>query len=61
MKTVTFPKLLLFSWCISLLIASALIKDGKFISVDGDIWKLTRCSVTIFHHVLVLLLSYNCD
>jgi len=33
---------------------------GKFISVYGYTWKLS-CSVTIFHHVLVLLLSYDCD
>jgi len=37
-----------------LLIALALIEDGKFISVYGYKWKLS-CSRTIFHHVLVLL------
>jgi len=42
------------------LIALALIEVGKFFSVYGHTWKLS-CSVTIFHHVLVLLLSYNCD
>jgi len=36
------------------------IKDDKFISVNGYTRKLS-CSLTIFHHVLVLLLSYNCD
>jgi len=35
------------------------IEDSKFISVYGYTWKLS-CSLTIFHHVLVLLLSYNC-
>jgi len=66
-RTVTLPKLLLFRWCTCLLllfrlllIALALIEDGKFMSVYGYTWKLS-CSVTIFHHVLVLLLSYNCD
>jgi len=39
-----------------LLIALALIEDGKFISVYGYTWILS-CSLTIFHHVLVLLLS----
>ena len=43
-----------------LLIALTLIEDGKFISVNGYTWKLSW-SVTIFHHKLVLLLSYNCD
>ena len=43
-----------------LLIALALIEDGKFISVYGYTWKMSW-SVTIFHHILVLLLSYNCD
>jgi len=38
----------------------ALIEDGKFISVKGYTWKLSW-SVTIFHHILVLRLSYNCD
>jgi len=36
------------------LIALALIEDGKFISVYGYTWK-------IFHHILVLLLRWNCD
>jgi len=43
-----------------LFIALALIEDGKFISVYGYTWKLSWF-VTIIHHVLVLLLSYNCD
>ena len=43
-----------------LLIALALFEDGKFISVYDDTWKFS-CSFTIFHHVLVLLLSYKCD
>jgi len=43
-----------------LLIALALIEDDKFISVYGYIWKVS-CSITFFHHVLVLLLRYNCD
>jgi len=42
------------------LIALALIEDDKFDSVYGYTWKLS-CSVTIFHHVLVVLLSCNCD
>jgi len=40
--------------------ALALVDDGKFISVYGYTWKLS-CYLTISHHVLVLLLSYNCD
>jgi len=66
-RTVTLPNLLLFRWCTCLLvlfrlflIALGLIEDGKFISVYGYTWKLS-CSLTIFRHVLVLLLSYNCD
>jgi len=35
-----------------------IIEDGKFISVYGYTWKLS-CSLTIFHHVHVLLLNYN--
>ena len=67
MRIVTLPKLLLFRWCTCLLIlfrvfsiALALVEDGKYISVYGCTWKLS-CSPTIIHHVLVLLLSYNCD
>jgi len=66
-STVTLPNLLSFRWCTCLpvlfrlwLIALALIEDGKVISVYGYTRKLS-CSLTIFHHVLVLLLSYNCD
>jgi len=66
-RTLTLPNLLWFRWCTCLLvlfrlllIALALIQDGKFKSVYGYIWKLS-CSVAIFHHVLVLLLSYNCN
>jgi len=66
-STVTLPYLLSFRWCTCLsilfrlwLIALALIEDGKFISVYGYTWKLS-CSLTIFQHVLVLLLSYNHD
>ena len=35
------------------------IEDGKFqyIAIHGN----SSCSLTIFHHLLVLLLSYNCD
>jgi len=65
-RTVALPNLLLFRWYTSLLvlfrlllIALALIDDGKFISVYGYTWKLS--SLTIFHHLLVLLLSCNCD
>jgi len=43
-----------------LLIALALIEDGKFTSIYGYAWKLS-CSLTIFHHAFVLLLRYNCD
>ena len=43
-----------------LLIVLALIDDGKFISVYDYTWKLSN-SLTIFHHVFVLLLRYNCD
>jgi len=65
-RIVTLPNLLLFRWCTCLLvlfrlllIALALIDDGKFISVYGYTWKL-GCSLAIFHHVglLVLLLNY---
>jgi len=42
------------------MIALALIKDGKVISVYDYTWKLS-CSLTIFHQVIVLLLRYNCD
>ena len=66
-RTVTLPNLLLFRWCTRLLvlfrlllIALALIDGGKFMLVYGYTWKLT-CYVTIFHPVLVFLLSYNCD
>jgi len=66
-RTVTLPNLLLFRWCTCLLvlfrlllIALALIEDGKFTSINGYTWKLS-CSLTIFHRVRVLLLSYNCD
>jgi len=65
-RTVTLPNLLLFRWCTCLLvlfmvwlIALTLTEDGKLISVYGYTWILS-CSLTIFHHVLVLLLSYNC-
>jgi len=64
--TVTLPNLLLFRWwtcflvLFRFLIALALIEDDKFISVYGYTWKLS-CPFTIFHHVLVLLLRYNCD
>jgi len=43
-----------------LLITLALIDDGKILSVDGYTWKLS-CSLTILHHLLFLLLSYNYD
>jgi len=43
-----------------LLIALALIEDGKFISVYGCTWELS-CFVVIFLHVYVLLLGYDCD
>ena len=66
-RTVALPNLLLFRWCSYflvlfrlLLIASALIEDDKFISVNGYTSKLSY-SLTVFHHVLVLLLRYNCD
>jgi len=66
-RTVTLANILLLRWCTCslvlfrfLLIALALIDDGKFISVYGHTWKLS-CSVMIFRHVLVLLLCYNCD
>ena len=66
-RTVALPNFLLFRWytCLLvlfrlLLIALALTDDGTFISVYGYTWKLS-CSHTIFHHLLVLLLSYNCD
>jgi len=42
------------------LITLALIEDGKFISVYGYTGKI-NCSLTIFDHVLVLFLRYNCD
>jgi len=35
-------------------------QDSKFISVYGYTWKLSF-SLTIFQHVLVLLLPYNFD
>jgi len=66
-RTVTLPNL---RYCYScgaqvmlvlfrlMLIALALIEDDKFISVYGNTWKLS-CSLTVFHHVLVLLLRYN--
>jgi len=64
-RTVALPNLLLLRWCTCLLvlfrlllIALALIEDDKFISVNGYTWKLS-CSITIFHHVLVMLLRYN--
>jgi len=66
-RTVTLPKLQLFWWCTCLLvlfrlllIALALIEDGKLISIYGHTSKIS-CSVTNFHHVLVLPMSYNCD
>ena len=66
-RTITLPNLLLFRWCTCLLvvfrlllIALALIEDGIFISVYGYTWKLSS-SLTIFHHILVLLLRCNCD
>jgi len=49
--------LVLFRLLLTLL---ALIEDSKFISVYRYKWK-SSWSLTIFHHVLVLLLSYNCD
>jgi len=65
-RTVTLHNLLLFRWCrcllvlFRLLIALALAEEDNFISVYGYTWKLS-CYLTIFHHVLVLLLRYNCD
>jgi len=66
-RNVALPNLLLFRWCTCLLalfrlllITLALIEDDKFFSVNGYTWKLS-CSLNIFHHVLVLLLRYNCD
>jgi len=66
-RTVMLRNLLLFRWCTCLLvlfrlllIAFALLEDGKFISVYGYTWKFS-CSLTIFHHANVLLLSYKCD
>jgi len=64
---VTLPNLLSFRWwtCLFvsfrlLLIPLALFEDSKFISVYYYTLKLI-CSLTIFHNLLVLLLSYNCD
>jgi len=42
------------------MIALALIEGDKYISVYGYTCKFSW-SVTIFHHVLIFLLSYNCD
>jgi len=42
------------------LIALALIEGGKYISVYSYTWE-SSSSLTIFHHVLVLLLSSSCD
>ena len=65
-RTVTLPNLLLFRWfaCLLvllrlLLIALALTKDDKFTSVYDYTCELS--CLTISHHLLVLLLHYNCD
>jgi len=66
-RSVTLPNSLLFRRCTCLLVLFrlllidlALVDDGKFISVYGYTWKLS-CSLTIFHHLHALLLSYICD
>jgi len=65
-RTVTLPNLLLFRWCTFLLVLFRLLlhkhlsKGNKFISVYGYTWKLSS-SLTIFYHVFVSLLRYNCD
>jgi len=42
------------------LVALALIEGGKYTSVYGYTWE-SNISLTIYHHVLALLLSSSCD